>query len=150
MGAEARGYSWPAFEPGNTAAETHGALSRRRVRPLAERIGAELLAVAPWCGQEAFRATVAAWAWAEAQAGLLRSYVDERGVLDEKGVPLPALALLDRIEARAGRLRDVLGLSPKAWASLVASLGSADAEAAARGLESLRAVGRELAEGISR
>jgi hypothetical protein len=135
----------PAFEPGNDAAEKHGARSARRVEPLATELVSELLAVAPWCAQGAFAGTVAAWSWAEAQAALLRAYIDEHGMLDDEGKPLPALALLDRVETRAGRLRDALGLTPRAWAALVASLGAADHNAAARGLESLRAVGRELA-----
>src|SRR4051794_6535734 len=110
-----KGERAPAFEPGNDAAETHGALSSRRVEPLASDLAAELLAVAPWCGQGAFAATVAAWSWSEAQAALLRAYIDEHGMLDADGRPLPALALLDRVETRAGRLRDALGLTPRAW-----------------------------------
>lgn len=133
------------YQPGNWESATHRALSPRAVAPLADQLGAELGSMAPWCAQPAFGATVAAWAWAEAQAALLRAYVDEHGLLDDNGAPLPACALLDRVEARAGRLRAELGLTPRAWASLVASLGSADHEAAARGLDSLRAVGRELA-----
>ncbi len=150
MGADARGYSWPPFEVGNQAAATHGALSERQIRPLADQLARDLIAVAPWCSQAAFAATVAAWAWSEAQSSLLRRYVDTHGLLGDDGVPIPACALLDRCEARAGRLRSELGLSPRSWAALAATLGSADHEAAARGLDALRAVGRELAEGIAR
>lgn len=130
---------------GNFEAERHGALSPRRVQPVADEIAAELADVAPWTAQRAFGASVASWAFAEAQCHLLRRYIDERGMLDDQGVPLPATALLDKVEARAGRLRGELGLTPNAWAKLVARLGSADHDAAARGLEHLRAVGRELA-----
>jgi hypothetical protein len=35
---EARGYSWPPFEPGNTAALTHGATSNALVNPRAEEL----------------------------------------------------------------------------------------------------------------
>jgi hypothetical protein len=133
------------FEVGNRAAETHGALSPRAVAPLADNLASELSAVAPWCGQGAFASAVAAWAWAEAQASLLRVYVDEQGMLDAEGRPLPALGLLERVEARAARLRGELGLTPSSWAKLVARLGSADGDAAVRGLEHLKAVGRELA-----
>lgn len=145
MGADARGYSRPPFDAGNNAAETHGATSPRKVRPLADQLVRDLSTVAPWCAQEAFASTVAAWAWSESQTALLRAYIDECGLIDAEGRPLPALTMLDRCEARAARLRADLGLNPRSWAALVASLGSADHEAAARGLESLRATGRELA-----
>lgn len=133
------------FEPANTAAVKHGATSVRVVRPIADALAAELRSVAPWTAQGAFAASVAAWSWAEAQSVVLRAYIDDRGVLDGRGKPRPACALLDRVEVRAGRLRAELGLTPNAWANLVGRLGSADHEAAARGLDSLRAVGRELA-----
>jgi hypothetical protein len=132
MGRDARPY-----EPGNCDAVTHGARSPRGVRPLAEALARDLMSVAPWCAQPAFDATVASWSHAEAQCVLLRAYVDEHGMLDAGGAPLPAGALLDRVEGRAARLRAELGLSPKGWAKLVARLGSADHETAARGLEQL-------------
>src|SRR3989440_13061110 len=93
------------FEAGNVFSLQHGATSPRSVAPLAERMAAELLDVAPWTAQAAFGAQVQAWAWAEAQAALLRAWIDERGGLDGRGKPRPALALLDRVESRAARLR---------------------------------------------
>jgi hypothetical protein len=140
MGRDARPYA-----PDNFDAVTHGARSPRRVGPRAEALARDLVSVAPWCAQPAFRAAVASWAQAEAQCVLLRGYVDEHGMLGAGGVPLPACALLERVEGRAARLRGELGLSPNAWAKLVARLGSADHDAAARGLDQLKAVGRELA-----
>src|SRR5205085_725811 len=116
MNTEARGYSWPPFEPGHTITVKHGAKAERFVQPVADELAVWLAAVAPWTAQPAFRASVAAWSYSEAQATLLRSYVDAHGVLDDAGVPLPAVALLDRVETRAGRLRSELGLTPSSWA----------------------------------
>lgn len=144
MTAPARGYSWPPFARGHRLSLRHGADSPRIVQPVADKLARWLIREAPWCGQPAFGASVAAWAWAEAQAVLLRGWVDEQGVIDADGKPLPALAALERAEGRAARLRGELALSPSAWTKLVKSLSSADHEAAARGLEALKATGREL------
>jgi len=139
-----RGYSWPPFEEGNAAALTHGAFSAGRVQPVADALAEQLAETAPWTAQPAFRAVVASWAYAEAQAALLRLWLDREGVLDDEGAPRPATALLEKVESRAAHGRGELGLTPASWARLVARLGSADAEHAARGLESLRRVGAEL------
>jgi hypothetical protein len=136
------------FRSGNVEALTHGATSPRLVAPIAERLADELVAVAPWCAVPAFRDAVESWAWARAQSHLLRAYIDENGPLDDEGRPRPACALLDRVEARADRLRDGFGLTPNAWAKLVDRLGNADAETAARGLAELRAIGAELARAL--
>jgi hypothetical protein len=136
---------WRDAWPGNDLAVTHGAWSDAKVRPIAEDLERRLLSAAPWCAQDAFAPTVGAWSWAEGQASLLRAYVDEHGMLDADGLPRPACSLLHQVEVRAARLRSELGLSPNAWAKLVARLGSADHEAAGRGLEHLKSVGAELA-----
>lgn len=140
----ARGYSWPPFSRGHTLSQRHGAHSERTVRPIADKFARWLLREAPWCTLPQFRATVAAWATAEAQAVLLRDWVDVHGVVDDDGKPSPALGALERTEGRAARLRGELGLSPSAWAKLVKSLSGADHEAAARGLEQLKATGQAL------
>lgn len=142
MGEPARNYSWPPWEPGNTAALTHGADSPRQVQPLADRIAAELVEVAPWCGHPAFAAEVQAAAWEEARVRLLQAWVNEYGLLDDRSEG--ALSQLERAQGRASRLRSNLGLSPIAWAKVLASLASAKSEAAAGELEALAAVGREL------
>lgn len=139
MGRDAQPY-----EAGNDAATTHGAFSKRKVQPLADAIAEQAASAAPWTQQRVFAPTVQAWAWAEAQATLLRMYVDDRGMLDDDGQPLPALALLDRTEVRAARLRSELGFSPSSWARLIARLGSAKGEAVAHGIAALQEVGREL------
>src|SRR5207249_6578202 len=70
QGGPRRGYTWPPFEPGNTAAVRHGAHSERLVAPLAEQVRADLLAAAPWLESAAFESAVAAWSRVEAQVGL--------------------------------------------------------------------------------
>jgi hypothetical protein len=145
VSTDARRYSWAPFEKDNIAAETHGAWSSRKVQPVADEIARSLASVAPWAALPSFSATVRAWSWSEAQAQLLRKYVDEHGMLDDDHQPRPAVGLLDRVEIRAARLRGELGLTPSSWAKLVARLGSADGDAAVAGLERLKAIGAELA-----
>jgi hypothetical protein len=132
------------FEPGNDAALSHGAYSARRLQPLADELAAELVQVAPWCSQRAFAAAVASWAYAEAQLVVLREWLGERGMLDPDGVPWPAAAMLERVEARAARARSELGLSPSSWARLIARLGSADGASVAQGVAALQEAGRDI------
>lgn len=151
-------YRWPPFAPGNTlgrrfesgndAALKHGATSPDRLRPLAERIVAELSVDAPWTARAPYVATVAAWAWAEAQACLLRVYLDEQGLVDNDGTPRPATALLDQVERRAANLRGELGLSPLALAKLLAAFGTATAAGGDDGgaLDKLKAQGAKFIE----
>lgn len=146
MTAEARGYSWPPFEPGNTAAQRHGAQSERQLRPLVNELLEALPAVAPWCGTPAFRPTVEAWAWAEAQAVLYRRWFDEQGL--DPAAPADkapnGLQRWERAEGRAQRLRGELGLSPTSLTKLLRGLSAIDAPAAATGLEALRAAGAQI------
>lgn len=147
MGEPARGYSWSDFEPGNTAAEKHGAWSERRWRPLADQLIREALEHAPWLTRPAFRLAVAAWARAEAQASLVDAWLDEHGLLTDDGTPRPANALADRLHGRAQALRGQLGLDPVSFARLLATFagvpGGDDA------LDALRAEGRRLVEARS-
>ena len=144
VGAEARGYAWPPFEPGNDAATTHGAHSERRWRPLADRLAAEAVELAPWLTRPAFARAVGAWSAAEAKLSLVDEWLDEHGLLDEHGIPHPANGLSDRLHARAITLRGQLGLDPVSLAKLLATFagvpGGEDA------LEALKAEGRRLVE----
>jgi hypothetical protein len=142
----------PAFEVENDAAATHGAYSQRKVSPVAEEIGEQLPAVAPWCRSDAFAGARASLAWVEAQARLVRAYVDEHGVLDGEGKPRSAALYLDKLEARLGSLRGELALTPQSMGRLLGSL----AQVASAGhdddaLASLQAEGRRIlaARGLS-
>ncbi|MDA8046505.1 MAG: hypothetical protein M0Z30_14905 [Actinomycetota bacterium] len=144
-GQPARGYKWRDAWPGNDLALKHGAWSDRRVGPLAAELTAELAETAPWTSRPAFRATVAAWARVEARVRLVSDWLDTVGDLDEQGRPRPATVLLDRLEARAGKLRAALGLDPGSLARLMATVSAVRrSEAAALGGDPLDGVLAEL------
>jgi hypothetical protein len=145
-GIPARNYTWQPFEPGHTASLKHGANSPRVVGPLAERLAAGLADDAPWTAGAAHVATVTAWSWAEAQASVLRAWLDEHGVIDDEGKPRPAAAFLDQVEKRAANLRAELGLTPLALAKLLTAVSGLTSEAATAGLDALRAEGRRIVE----
>lgn len=140
--------SRPPFEPGNDVAVTHGALSPRRVAPLAAAAVERLRAVAPWAADRpAFLGSVESLAWCEAQLELVRAYLDDVGLLDGDGQPRAVCNLLDRLEGRAARLRDALGLSPMALAKLLGTLATvAVAGHDDDGLAHLKAEGRRIIE----
>ncbi len=118
----ARGYKWEPFQPGNTAALAHGATSPGCLRPIAERLAAEVVVVVPWCGRPAFSAAVQSWAWTEAQLILLRAWLDANGFVDADGNPRPAVSFLAKLEGRAEKQRGELGISPMSLARLLATL----------------------------
>lgn len=145
-----RGYSWAPFAPGHELSLQHGAYSPRRVEPLAEQMRTELVTLAPWLAVAAFAPTVRALALAEARCRLLQAFVDERGLIDEEGVlrVAPAQAMLDREERKASKLREQLGLTPVAWASLRRALTD-DPDVRIGGLEALKQAGHALAAGTT-
>lgn len=140
----ARGYSWPSFEANHELSMRHGAYAERRIRPLAERLQAEIKEVAPWLQETAFAPAVAAWSRAEAQVQLLTHYLEEVGNLDDHGKPRPATALLERTEIRARKLRGDLALDPQNWARLLGTLEGLGETT--RELDDLVAVGRRILE----
>lgn len=138
-------WSRPPFLLGNDAALKHGATSPERVKPIAAALAAEVVTLAPWAARSTFAATVASWSWTEAQCHLIRAYLDEHGLLDSDGVPLPANGLLSRLETRAANLRGELGLSPLSLARLLATF----ATAVAGGADDDGALDRLKAEGAA-
>ncbi|MGH3220231.1 MAG: hypothetical protein ACRDPY_16265 [Streptosporangiaceae bacterium] len=152
--AASAGASWqrPPFEPGNTAAETHGAYSERRIAPLADEIARSLLEhpdTPPWIKEPAQAAVVAAWARAEAVVSRLWAYLDDQGDIvaalteqttsaetEEHGKTktvrksisrrvTSVLSELHRAETRAMNLRSRLGLDPLSRAKLMKDMGQA-------------------------
>lgn len=121
-GVAARGYSWPPASVANRLALKHGADSEREVTPVAEALAVELVQVAPWCQRAAFAPAVAAWSRAEAQVQLVMAWLDHHGLLDDGGEPRRAATYLLRLEASAAHRRSELGLTPTAFAKLLASL----------------------------
>jgi hypothetical protein len=136
--------SWPPFAEGNTAALRHGATSPRVLQPIADRLAEGLAELAPWTSAASFAGATASWSWAEAQAHVLRVYLDEHGLVDDDGQPRPASRMLEQVEGRLAGLRGQLGLTPLALGKLLATLSQVDSERGQEGLEALRAAGAEL------
>jgi len=122
----------------------HGATSPRVLQPIADQLAAGLGGLAPWASAASFAGTVASWAWAEAQAHVLRVYLDEDGLVDDEGQPRPAAGMLERVEGRLANLRAQLGLTPLSLGKLLATLSQVDGDRGAEGLEALRRAGAEL------
>lgn len=148
MGEPARGYTktHPPFEAGNTVALKHGAYSSRHVEPLARRIADTLVEVAPWSAAPTFAAARRAWSWAEAEAELLRAFVNEHGLLDTEGEERPAAKALHRAEAKARNLRSDLGLDPMSCAKLMSLVAGLDAALPDDARDQLLAEGRRILE----
>lgn len=145
MAEGARGYSWPAFEPGHTASLKHGADSPRTIQPVADELEAWLHEVAPWTRAPSNLATVKAWAWAEARARLIRQWLDEHETVNDEGDVPNAATYLERIEARRDRLSHDLALNPQSMARLVSTLASvAVAGKDDDGLAALKAEGARI------
>jgi hypothetical protein len=135
----------PDFATGNFDGERHGALSPRRVSPLAAEHARQTVEAAPWLSRPAFARLVASLAWVEAQIDRVRTYIAERGgPLDADGNPLPAANYLDRLEARASNLRARAGLDPLSLANLLRTTSELSDAHSADVLEALRAEGRKL------
>lgn len=117
------------FEPGNTAAVTHGARSSRRVDPLAAERLAELLddphTPEYLVTDPSFRPALAALARAEAVVALLAEFVAGQGLTDEVVSPRGALETLRRWEQTAAGHRRALGLDPSSRARLTKDLSGA-------------------------
>ena len=136
-----------SFRPGNRAAVTHGAFAPRVFGPIAEALTSALLEERPHL--ERWPAAVVAWADAEARCEVLRGFLDEHGMLDDRGRPRPAVELLLRFERQADRARQRLGLDPRSDAQLARE--TAEATSSVADLDAVRAAGREAlrrAEGV--
>lgn len=132
----------PPFPEGHTLAVRHGALTKRIYSPVAAQLATELLEDRP--DLERFPEAVAAWAEAEAQAILLRRHTAENGLFTN-GETTAAAKLAERTEARALKLRERLGLDPRAEADLAKARAATVTltvgleQIAARGAEALAA-----------
>lgn len=120
-----RGYSWEPFQPGHTLSLHHGAYSPRKVDPLAAELAGQVVALAEQEGssttyltEPSYRASVWAWARAEAKVQLLTEWLMDRTDLDDEGEVRPAAELLEKVERRAESLRARLGLEPLSRARL--------------------------------
>ncbi len=135
----ARGYSWPAFEPGHTKSTRHGIWSKRQVEPLAADLVTGLLGDRPDLNR--YPELLMAWARAEARCLLLADWFVQRGLFDDEGQDRPGLRFVGQFEKLAADLRGQLGLTPGSEADLARA--RADAIKGELDLEGLAARGRE-------
>ena len=142
-GLPARGYSWPPFEDGNTAALVHGGYSDSAITERAEQVTHHLFELAPWLADDdVYVIPVARFVRVEARSQMLSEAIAEKaaekGILSVGARIIEAATACDRL---ATRLADDLGLSPLGKAKLKAltaagELGAASlADVAERGSE---------------
>jgi hypothetical protein len=120
-GQPARGYSWPPFEPGNTAAVRSGFWASPTLRPddraEVEEIAASLREVMPLylAAFEPVLEQLACRLWRQR-----RAYGDlsEHGILRADGKPAPILIDLSKLERQIARDLADLGMTPRAAAAL--------------------------------
>lgn len=128
LGGTARGYSRPPFEPGNTAAVTHGAHSAGIVDSLAAEYVQAAVDAAPYLALARFAFALTAWARVEARCELLSRYIDSHGIQNTRGTPrMSVLATLAASERAAARGRDALGLTPDSAARIAATIRASGA-----------------------
>jgi hypothetical protein len=120
----ARGYSWPAFEPGNSIAVRHGVYVKPRLRPehsaeVDEILAAILEAQPPEFRGPRFDLAREMFACRVWQAR--RAYADlaEHGLLrGEERLPAPILRYLGTLERTLQRDMAELGLTPRSMTEL--------------------------------
>jgi hypothetical protein len=147
---EARGYTWPPFEPGNTVSLRHGAFSHRVISEAGQQIRHALLESYPYLADDAFVEAIDRYCRAEARAQLLHDYITEK--VDTEGVEAvkPYLwAEAGRAEANAQKFGSECGLDAAGHAKIARDLGLArniQRDANARRTDELAATGRALRE----
>jgi len=127
----------PVGEPGNVLAMVHGATSERVVAPVARKIVEEVLAVAPYLHDPAYRNLLDVYAATLARHRLLEAHVAKRGMVNRRGRTYGTTDLLMRHERSVLELARELGLTPRARAALGRDVaaGAVDAARVWSGLE---------------
>lgn len=113
----ARGYSWPPFEAGNTAAVTHGISSPRMVDPIVRRIKRELRSIPEldYLSTPRFAEPLERYARVAAQSELIESWMADKPMellTDSVGGKTSPLELSRLLTSRAIKLAAKCGLSP--------------------------------------
>lgn len=139
-GTPARGYKWADFTKGHEVTLRHGVHSPRKVDPVAAELVTGLISDRP--DLERFPEVVMAWARAEARCLLADEWMVDHPPHTDEGQRLQSW--VHRVETQAQKLRERLGLDPKAEAELARE--RADAHHATFDLEVIRARGREALE----
>ena len=138
----------PPFEPGNTAALTHGARSPRSVEAKVQELRAALFEVAPDLDTPRFAETIERYLRSLAREKLLHDY------LMEKGPENAGQRLWEGATASANasqRMADALGLTPAGFHKLKELWGAGiRAEHDVAALQGLAATGQALREQANR
>ena len=117
--------------PGNKLRLTHGARDPERVAPLAEQIMTALLEdpdTDDYLRKPVMRHEVLAWAWAEAQVGLMRAWLDSDGI----AAAMTELTTTEETEADEGRATVRRVSASRKVSSLMSELHKAEVRAANR------------------
>jgi hypothetical protein len=131
------------FQPGNTAAVTHGARSPRIIEAKAAEVHTELLEVAPWLDRDEFLPAVVRYLQACAREQLLHEHITRLSADDGPGAVSSRTWEQATAAARlAAKLGQDLGLDPIGHARLRAVAGAAEVTAIT--LADLQATGREI------
>lgn len=134
----ARGYSWPPFEPGNTANLTTGLDSERAIEAKAAEVHDAILSVAPWLAEPQYLPSVARYIRASA-----RELLAHRAILAAGEKVSPRLVEAATAAARLAQAMGAeMGLTPRGHASLRLLL--AEGAGAEIGLEDLIEKGRKV------
>lgn len=124
----ARGYSWPPFEPGNTAAVKHGTRSLRLIRERADEIRDMLLTQYPYLAEPQFAASILRYCRLEARARMLDTYVTEKAQAEGIEAVKPyLLAEATRADLAAQKAGQDCGLDATGHARIAERLGLATA-----------------------
>jgi hypothetical protein len=140
---DARGYSWPQFEPGHTLSTTHGANSPRAIAIRAEEVHAELLVSAPYLDDDKFIPAVNRYLEAAARESLLHRHIVT--LSESKGpgeVPSRVWEQATAATRLAAKLGSDLGLDPLGHARIRALSAGASVDEASR--DDLLARGRAV------
>jgi len=127
QGLPARGYSWPPFEDGNTAALVHGADSPRAIAARADEVHEALLEHAPYLDEPRFIPAVSRYLQAAAREALLHDHIV--AVSASKGPGAVSSRLWEQATAAtrlAAKLGSDLGLDPIGHARIRALSVGAD------------------------
>lgn len=149
----ARGYSWPPFEEGNTAAVKHGTRSERLVAERAGAVRSLLLEHHEFLADPVFEEALVRYCRVEARAQMLDAYIWK--IVEEKGVeavPKTIWADATRTDALAQKAAQDLGLDPTGFARAARDLGIAKSfgqRVGAQRIAALTEQGRQLREATS-
>jgi hypothetical protein len=127
---------------GNRNAVRHAAFAEVDWVSLSDHLTAELVDAVPRLAQERYGPVVNRWGRGTAGALLIQRFLNTAGLLDETGVPRPAVDAFLRFETMVAKAETALALDPVSEARFVRDVTDAGTDA----LESLIAAGRPFVE----